>query len=168
MPSILVCDVEQIKLATFIKHSLAIIEIHLSLWLALTSIVFSTVDISTELQESLLDLWCCKGWVMSLDHIATWPRWLQEYKKWSVFQSTTLEAAMLLAYYHHPNKPETTELVFPHLVAEPSDRHNKELKLFREFKGKPGSKPWVPNWSSVYWFLRQIKALKTINNSNQI
>ena len=49
-----------------------------------------------------------------------------------------------------PNKPEVTEVVFPHLAAEPSDRHIQELKLFREFKGKPHSEPWVPDWSSVY------------------
>ena len=49
-----------------------------------------------------------------------------------------------------PNEPEVTEVVFPHLAAEPSDRHIQELKLFKEFKGKPDTEPWVPDWSSVY------------------
>lgn len=48
------------------------------------------------------------------------------------------------------NEPEATELVFPHLDAEPCERHIQELKLFKEFKGKPDTEPWVPDWSMVY------------------
>ena len=49
-----------------------------------------------------------------------------------------------------PNEPEATELVFPHLAAEPSERHIQELKLFKEFKGKPDTEPWVPDWTMDY------------------
>ena len=51
------------------------------------------------------------------------------------------------------NEPEVTELVFPHLAAEPSDRHIQELKLLKEFKGKPDTEPWVPDLSGVYGLL---------------
>jgi len=36
-----------------------------------------------------------------------------------------------------PNEPEVTEPIFPHLAAKASERHLAELKLFKEFKGKP-------------------------------
>ena len=34
--------------------------------------------------------------------------------------------------------------------AKPSKRHQKELELFQEFKGKPDRESWVPEWSMVY------------------
>ena len=34
--------------------------------------------------------------------------------------------------------------------AKPSKRHQKELELFKEFKGKPDQESWVPEWTMVY------------------
>jgi hypothetical protein len=31
-----------------------------------------------------------------------------------------------------------------------SKRHLKELELFEEFKGKPNTEGWVPEWTMVY------------------
>ena len=34
--------------------------------------------------------------------------------------------------------------------AKPSKRHQKELELCQEFKGKPNTEGWVPVWTMVY------------------
>ena len=34
--------------------------------------------------------------------------------------------------------------------AKPGKRHQKELELFKEFKGKPDRDRWVPEWTMVY------------------
>ena len=42
------------------------------------------------------------------------------------------------------------ELEHDHYAEPPSQRHLLELKLFREFKGKPQREDWVPDWTMVY------------------
>ena len=41
--------------------------------------------------------------------------------------------------------------IFTHHIQDPSQRHLKELALFKEFKGKPDQEPWVPDWTQIVW-----------------
>ena len=49
-----------------------------------------------------------------------------------------------------PNEPIPDDPILPnfdHHLQEPSQRHLKELALFKEFKGKPDYETWVPDWT---------------------
>jgi hypothetical protein len=50
------------------------------------------------------------------------------------------------------NSPETaySELELASLAHTPSQRHVEELKLFREFRGKPEREAWGPDWTMIY------------------
>ena len=50
----------------------------------------------------------------------------------------------------NPNEPIPDGPIFTHHIQDPSQRHLKELALFKEFKGKPDQEPWVPDWTMFY------------------
>jgi hypothetical protein len=49
-----------------------------------------------------------------------------------------------------PHTDHPVELEHNHYAGPPSQRHLKDLELFREFKGKPQREAWVPDWTEVY------------------
>lgn len=49
-----------------------------------------------------------------------------------------------------PHTDHPVELEHNHYAGPPSQRHLKDLELFREFKGKPQREDWVPDWTEVY------------------
>ena len=49
-----------------------------------------------------------------------------------------------------PDPDNPVELEHDHYAGPPSQRHLLELKLFRDFKGKPQREDWVPDWTMVY------------------
>ena len=50
-----------------------------------------------------------------------------------------------------PSEPIPDEPIFDHHIQEPSQRHLKELALFKEFKSKPYQEPCMPDWTMFYW-----------------
>ena len=50
----------------------------------------------------------------------------------------------------NPNESIPDGPIFTHHIQDPSQRHLKELALFKEFKGKPDQEPWVPDWTMFY------------------
>jgi hypothetical protein len=49
-----------------------------------------------------------------------------------------------------PDPDNPVEPEHDHYAGPPSQRHLLELKLFREFKGKPQREDCVPDWTAVY------------------